>query len=93
MLLRRTADSLLLGETYLPRCCLQADYTLMLHTYVEEKRARVREMWLHIDSDRPRRTRPYVKSCSRRARPQMACYSASAAVFTGVGVQHWGIVN
>jgi len=30
--------------------------TLMLHTYVEEKRARVRQMWLRTGSDRSRRT-------------------------------------
>jgi hypothetical protein len=28
----------------------------MLHTYVEEKRARVRQMWLRTGSDRSRRT-------------------------------------
>ena len=28
----------------------------MLHTYVEEKRARVSQMWLRIGSDRSRRT-------------------------------------
>jgi hypothetical protein len=28
----------------------------MLHTYVEEKRARVPQMWLRTDSDRSRRT-------------------------------------
>jgi len=60
----------------------------MLHTYVEEKRARVRQMWLRTDLDRSRRTWPYVESCPRRAQPQMACYQASAAVFTGVGMQH-----
>jgi hypothetical protein len=32
--------------------------TLMLHTYVEEKRARVRQMWLRTGSDRSRRTYP-----------------------------------
>ena len=31
---------------------------------------------------------PYVISCPRRARSQIACYHASAAVFTGVGLQH-----
>jgi hypothetical protein len=30
--------------------------TLMLHTYVEEKRAKVRQMWLRTDSDRSMRT-------------------------------------
>jgi len=60
----------------------------MLHTYVEEKRARVRQMWMRTGSDRSRRTLPYVKSCPRRAQPQMACNSASAAVFTGVGMQY-----
>jgi hypothetical protein len=30
--------------------------TLMLHTYVEKKRARVRQMWLRTDSDMSRRT-------------------------------------
>jgi hypothetical protein len=60
----------------------------MLHTYVEEKRARVPQMWLRTDSDRSRRTLKYVKSCPRRAQPQMAYYGASAAVFTGVGMQH-----
>jgi len=62
--------------------------TLMLHTYVEEKRARVRKMWLRTGLDRPRRTLLYVKSCPRRAQPQMAFYRVSAAVFAGVGMQH-----
>jgi hypothetical protein len=31
---------------------------------------------------------PYVISCPRRARSQMARYHASAAVLTGVGLQH-----
>ena len=31
---------------------------------------------------------PYVISCLRRARSQMARYHASAEVFTGVGTQH-----
>ena len=31
---------------------------------------------------------PYVISCPRRARSQMALYHASAAVLTGVGLQH-----
>jgi hypothetical protein len=30
----------------------------------------------------------YVKSCPRRAQPQMASYRASVAVFAGVGMQH-----
>jgi len=60
----------------------------MLHTYVEEKPARVRQMWLRTGEDRMRRTSPYVKSCPRRAQPQMVCNSASAAVFTDVGMQH-----
>jgi hypothetical protein len=30
--------------------------TLMLHTYVEEKRARVSQTWLRTGSDRSRRT-------------------------------------
>jgi len=60
----------------------------MLNTYVEEKPARVRQMWLRTGSDRSRRTWPYVMSCPRRAQPQMMCYSVSAAVFTGVGMQH-----
>jgi len=30
--------------------------TLMLHTYIEEKRARARQMWLRTVSDRSRRT-------------------------------------
>jgi hypothetical protein len=60
----------------------------MLHTYVEEKRARVPQMWLRTDSDRSRRTLTYVKSCPRRVQLQMAYYRASAAVFTGVGMQH-----
>ena len=30
--------------------------TLMLYTYVEEKRARVRQMWLRTGLDRTRRT-------------------------------------
>jgi hypothetical protein len=62
--------------------------TLMLHTYVEEKRAKERQMWLRTGLDRSRRTLPYVKSCPRRVQPQMAFYRASAAVFTGVGMQH-----
>jgi hypothetical protein len=60
----------------------------MLHTYVEEKRPRVRQMWLRTGSDRSRRIFPYVKSCPRRAQTQMACYRASTAFFTGVGMQH-----
>ena len=35
---------------------LRSMLTLMLHTYVEEKRARVRQMWLRTDLDRSRRT-------------------------------------
>jgi len=31
---------------------------------------------------------PYVISCPRRARSQMARYHASAAVFAGVGLEH-----
>jgi hypothetical protein len=31
-------------------------YTLMLHTQTEEKRARVRQMWLRAGLDRSRRT-------------------------------------
>jgi len=34
----------------------QVELTLMLHTYVEEKRARVHQMWLRTGSDRSRRT-------------------------------------
>ena len=60
----------------------------MLYTYVEEKRARVGQMWLRTGSDGSRRTLPYVKTCPRRAQPQMAFYRASAAVFAGVGMQH-----
>ena len=60
----------------------------MLQTYAEEKRARVRQMVLRTDSDRMKRTRPYVISCPRRAQPQMVCYGASAAIFSGLGLQH-----
>ena len=37
----------------------------MLHTYVEEKCARVPQMWLHTDSDRSRR---YVREALPEAR-------------------------
>ena len=60
----------------------------MLQTYAEEKRARVRQMVLRTDSDRMKRTRPYVISCPRRAQPQMVCYGASAAILSGLGLQH-----
>jgi len=59
----------------------------MLHTHAEEKRARVRQMWLRAGLDRSRRTWPYVKSCPRRAQPQMVCCRANAAIFTGLGMQ------
>ncbi len=62
--------------------------TLMLQTYSVEKRVRVCQMWPRADSESVKRTSPYVISCPRRARSQMARYHASAAVFTGVGLQH-----
>jgi hypothetical protein len=62
-------------------------FTLRLHACVKKERARVCQMWLRTGSDRSRRTLLYVKSCLRRAQPQMACYRTSAAVFAGVGVQ------
>ena len=31
------------------------------------------------------------ESCPRRARSQMACYHASGAIFTGLGVQYYGL--
>jgi hypothetical protein len=61
--------------------------TLMLHTHAEEKRVRVRQMWARADWDRMNSTSPYVRSCPRRARSQMARYHASAAIFTGLGMQ------
>ena len=66
------------------------DLTPMLQTYIEEKRARVRQMWLRTASDRLKRTEPYVRSCPRRAQLQMGCYRASAAILAVVGLQHWG---
>jgi len=62
--------------------------TLMLQTHAEEKRVRVRQMWVRAGSDRMNSTSPYVRSCPRRARLQMARYHASAAIFTGLGMQH-----
>ncbi|MDH3557596.1 MAG: hypothetical protein OES18_17280, partial [Deltaproteobacteria bacterium] len=56
-------------------------------TYSEEKRARVRQMWLRTGSVRTKRTSPYVRSWPRRARPQMGCYGASLAIFAGGGLQ------
>ncbi|MDH3803241.1 MAG: hypothetical protein OEU80_14305 [Deltaproteobacteria bacterium] len=35
--------------------------TLTLHTYSEEKRARVRQMWLRTGSVRTKHTSPYVE--------------------------------
>jgi hypothetical protein len=60
--------------------------TLTLQTYSEEKRARVRQMWLRTGSVRTKRTSPYVRSWARRAQPQMVCYSASLAILAGVGL-------
>ena len=59
-------------------------FTLTLHACAKKKRAKVCQMWLRTGSDRSRRTLLYVKSCLRRAQPQMARYQASAAVFAGV---------
>ncbi|MFA9434482.1 MAG: hypothetical protein ACERKR_07365, partial [Deltaproteobacteria bacterium] len=59
--------------------------TLTLQTYSEEKRARVRQMWLRTGSVRTKRTSPYVRSWPRRAQPQMVRYSASLAILAGVG--------
>jgi len=58
-----------------------------LQTYSEEKRARVRQMWLRTDSVRTKRTSPYVRSWPRRVQPQVACYSANLAILAGVGMQ------
>jgi len=63
------------------------NFTLTLQTYSEEKRARVRLMWLRTGSVRMKRTLPYVRSWPRRAQPQMGCYGASLAIFAGVGLQ------
>ncbi len=60
----------------------------MLQTYSMEKRVRVCQMWPRAGSERMKRTGPYVTSCPRRARSQMARYHASAAVFTDVDLQH-----
>ncbi len=63
--------------------------TLMLHTHAEEKRVRVRQMWARADWDRMNSTSPYVRSCPRRARSSRhrRDYHASAAIFTGLGMQ------
>ena len=55
--------------------------TLTLHTSVEEERARLRQMWLRTGST-VREVLPEPSTL-----PQMECYRASSAVFTGVGMQ------
>jgi hypothetical protein len=60
----------------------------MLQTYTEEKRARVRQIWLRTGSVRTKRTSLYVRSWPRRAQPQMVCYGASAAILSGLSLQH-----
>jgi hypothetical protein len=64
-------------------------FTLALQTDAEEKRARVRQMWLRTASVRTKRTAPYVRSWLRRARSsrQRRDYSANLAIFAGVGLQ------
>lgn len=57
----------------------------MLHTHAEEKRFRVRQMWARrLGQDEQYLT---VREILFRARLQMARYHASAAIFTGLGVQ------
>ncbi|UCG12390.1 MAG: hypothetical protein JSU72_18140, partial [Deltaproteobacteria bacterium] len=61
--------------------------TLTLQTYSEEKRARVRQMWLRTGSVRTKRTSPYVRSWPRRAQLQIGYYSLSLAILVGVSLQ------
>jgi hypothetical protein len=59
-------------------------------TYVEEKRARVhsRRGGTAHRLGQVEAYLTYLESCPRRAQPQMACNSASAAVFAGEGMQY-----
>jgi hypothetical protein len=58
----------------------------MLHIWIEQKRARARQ---DVSANRLGQVEAYltVREVLFLAQPQMACYRASAAIFTGVGMQ------
>ena len=62
-------------------------FAFVLQTCAEEKRVRMRQVWLSTVSGRSQRTPLYVRSWPKRAPMQVAYYDASVSVSADVGLQ------